>query len=64
MGRMIYEATLGNDFNLALVGLLTATAFTLAGNILADVAYAALDPRIGYGGGEPDETPAAAGARP
>ena len=50
MGRMIVNATLGNDFNLALVGLLVATAFTLAGNILADIAYATLDPRVGYEG--------------
>ena len=50
MGRMIVDATLGNDFNLALVGLLVATGFTLAGNILADIAYAALDPRVGYAG--------------
>jgi peptide/nickel transport system permease protein len=50
MGRTIYEATLGNDFNLALVGLLVATGFTLAGNILADILYAVLDPRISYRG--------------
>jgi peptide/nickel transport system permease protein len=48
MGRTIYEATLGNDFNLALVGLLTATGFTLVGNIIADLLYAVLDPRISY----------------
>lgn len=48
MGRTIYEATLGNDFNLALVGLLAATGFTLAGNILADLLYAGLDPRISF----------------
>jgi peptide/nickel transport system permease protein len=52
MGRTIYEATLGNDFNLALVGLLTATAFTLVANIGADAAYAALDPRIRLTGAE------------
>lgn len=51
MGRTIYEATLGNDYNLALVGLLTATGFTLAGNILADLLYAGLDPRISYRAG-------------
>jgi len=50
MGRTIYEATLGNDYNLALVGLLTATGFTLAGNILADLLYAGLDPRISFEG--------------
>ncbi|MBI3445741.1 MAG: ABC transporter permease [Magnetospirillum sp.] len=47
MGRLIYEAVMGNDFNLALSGLLLATAMTLAGSILADIAYTRLDPRIG-----------------
>ena len=30
MGKMIYDAILGNDFNLALTGLLFATLVTLA----------------------------------
>ncbi|WP_197603075.1 ABC transporter permease [Magnetospirillum sp. XM-1] len=47
MGRLIYEAVMGNDFNLALSGLLLATAMTLAGSVLADIAYQRLDPRIG-----------------
>lgn len=47
MGRLIYEAVMGNDFNLALSGLLLATAMTLAGSVLADMAYGRLDPRIG-----------------
>lgn len=46
MGRLIYEAVMGNDFNLALSGLLLATAMTLAGSILADIAYWRLDPRV------------------
>ncbi|MEK9724906.1 MAG: ABC transporter permease [Rhodospirillaceae bacterium] len=46
MGKLIFDAIMGNDFNLALVALLFATALTLAGNFLADVAYAALDRRI------------------
>jgi peptide/nickel transport system permease protein len=46
MGRLIYEAVMGNDFNLALSGLLLATAMTLTGSILADLAYWRLDPRI------------------
>ncbi|WNJ98737.1 ABC transporter permease [Thalassospiraceae bacterium LMO-JJ14] len=48
MGKLIYDAVMGNDYNLALVGLLLATALTLIGNLLADVAYAGLDPRISY----------------
>lgn len=46
MGRVLFDAVNGNDFNLALVGLLVATAATLLGNLLADLAYARLDPRI------------------
>lgn len=46
MGRLIYDAVLGNDFNLALAALLLATAFTLTGNLMADIALALLDPRI------------------
>jgi peptide/nickel transport system permease protein len=51
MGRMIYDSVMGNDFNLALAGLLIATALTLAANLAADLLYAWLDPRIRIGGG-------------
>jgi peptide/nickel transport system permease protein len=46
MGKMIYDAILGNDFNLALTGLLFATLVTLLSNLAADIAYGWLDPRI------------------
>lgn len=49
VGHLIFSAVMGNDFNLALVALLFATAMVLLGNVLADVAYAALDPRITLG---------------
>ncbi|MSP88968.1 MAG: ABC transporter permease [Alphaproteobacteria bacterium] len=49
MGKLIYDAVLGNDFNLALAGLLLATLVTLMANLAADIAYAWLDPRIAYG---------------
>jgi peptide/nickel transport system permease protein len=48
MGKLIYDAILGNDYNLALAGLMLATAMTLGANLAADVAYAAADPRISY----------------
>ena len=51
MGKMIYDAIMGNDYNLALVGLLFATLMTLLGNLAADVAYVGLDPRISYASG-------------
>jgi peptide/nickel transport system permease protein len=52
MGKLIFDAVMGNDFNLALVALLFATAITLTGNLLADLCYAWLDPRIVIGGNE------------
>ena len=48
MGKLTYDAILANDYNLAMAALLLATAVTLASNILADVAYAWLDPRVRY----------------
>ena len=48
MGKTIYDSVVGNDFNVALVGLLFATLTTLLANLLADLAYTWLDPRISY----------------
>lgn len=48
MGKTIYDAILGNDYNLALIGLLFATLTTLLANLLADLCYVWLDPRISY----------------
>ncbi len=49
MGKLIFDAVMGNDYNLAVVALLLATLLTLVGNLLADLCYAALDPRISLG---------------
>ena len=46
MGKMIYDSIQQNDFNLALTGLMFATAVTLLSNLIADLAYGWLDPRI------------------
>ena len=50
MGRLILEAIMGNDYNLALVCLLFTTATILVANIFADIAYTKLDPRISLEG--------------
>lgn len=49
VGKLIYDAILGNDFNLALLALMLATVVTLLSNLAADLTYAWLDPRITYG---------------
>ena len=48
MGRLIYDAVMGNDYNLALAALLLAAVVTMLGNLLADLAYLWLDPRVSY----------------
>lgn len=50
MGKLIFDAVMGNDFNLALMALLLATLLTLAASLIADVAYVRLDPRISFHG--------------
>jgi len=49
MGKLIYDAIMGNDYNLALAALMIATIVTLLANLVADIAYGWLDPRIDYG---------------
>ena len=53
MGKLIFDAIMGNDFNLALLSLLFATLLTLIGNFLADAAYSWLDPRLSYREADP-----------
>ena len=48
MGKLIFDAIMGNDYNLALITLLLATALTLFGNFAADIAYTWLDPRLSF----------------
>ena len=48
MGKLVFDAVMGNDYNLALATLLLATATTMAANLAADLAYAWLDPRVSY----------------
>ncbi len=50
MGRLTLEAIMGNDYNLALICLLFTTIMIVLGSMLADIAYAWLDPRISLEG--------------
>ena len=46
MGKLLYDAVMGNDYNLALLALLLVAAVTLAATLAADLAQRALDPRL------------------
>lgn len=49
MGKLLYDAILGSDYNLAMAALMLGAGAIFLANAFADVAYAALDPRIGFG---------------
>lgn len=46
MGKLIYDAIMGNDYNLALLALLLAALVTMLATLAADIAQRLLDPRI------------------
>jgi peptide/nickel transport system permease protein len=48
MGKLIFDAVMGNDYNLALSALLLAAATAMLANLAADLAYGWLDPRVVY----------------
>ncbi len=48
MGRLFYQSALKRDYPLLLGILIIATGVTLLCNLLADIAYAYLDPRVRY----------------
>jgi peptide/nickel transport system permease protein len=52
MGKLLFDAVMGNDYNLALCGFLILAFFVLAANAFADIAYTFLDPRVTYKGRE------------
>ena len=48
MGLAFYQAALNNDFNVLLAFTVLVTTATILGNLLADIGYAVLDPRVRY----------------
>jgi peptide/nickel transport system permease protein len=46
MGKLIYDAVMGNDYNLALLALLLASAVTMLATLLADLGQRLIDPRL------------------
>ncbi|MDP8259625.1 MAG: ABC transporter permease [Candidatus Gygaella obscura] len=48
MGRLFYEAVMQRDYSMIMASLVIGAFLTLIGNLLADIAYAYVDPRIRY----------------
>jgi peptide/nickel transport system permease protein len=48
MGRLYYQAATGRDYPLLMAILIIASGFTVIANLMADIAYGYLDPRIRY----------------
>ena len=51
IGVFPFDSIMGSDYNVALVALLFATIVILTSNLVADLGYVALDPRISLDGG-------------
>lgn len=48
VGRLVYDAVLANDYNLAMAAFMLTIVAVLVLNLVVDVLYAVLDPRITY----------------
>ena len=46
LGRLIFDSILHRDYPVMLGGLLLVSVCVVVGNLLADLAYAVIDPRI------------------
>lgn len=49
LGRLLYQATLTRDYPLLMAMFLVSSASVVLANLVTDVAYAILDPRVHYG---------------
>ena len=49
VGRLSFDALVSNDYTLVMGTVLMLSVLTLLGNLIADVTYALVDPRIRYG---------------
>jgi peptide/nickel transport system permease protein len=48
MGKLLYDSVMGNDFVVSMAILMLLSFMVLMGNLLADVVYGWVDPRIRY----------------
>lgn len=48
LGRLIYSSIIGNDFNVAMIGLMVVVSTVLCMSVVTDILYKLADPRIEY----------------
>ena len=48
MGKLLYDSVMGNDFVVSMAILMLLSVMVLSGNLIADVLYGWVDPRIRY----------------
>ena len=48
MGKLLFESIMANDFTVVMVILMILATIVVVFNLLADVLYSYLDPRIAY----------------
>ncbi|MBP9708045.1 MAG: ABC transporter permease [Oligoflexales bacterium] len=48
IGKMVFDAIMQNDYNVAMISFMISVAMVLFMNLLADILYAVVDPRISY----------------
>ncbi len=48
VGKLVYDSIMGNDFNVAMVSFIISVSMVLVINLVADILYGFVDPRITY----------------
>jgi peptide/nickel transport system permease protein len=48
VGKLVYDSTIGNDFNVAMVAFMISVTMVLIFNLIADILYGFADPRISF----------------
>ncbi len=48
VGRLLYTSIIGNDFNVAMISFIISITMVLVMNLVADLLYGVVDPRISY----------------
>ncbi|MNL41143.1 Dipeptide transport system permease protein DppB [compost metagenome] len=48
VGKLVYDSIIGNDYNVAMISFVISVSMVLIMNLVADLAYGFVDPRISY----------------